>query len=87
MTPQQHRKFACDSHTIYDKTDKAVIIGEWTGAMTDCTPYLNGYNNGSRYEGKMTKSTFHGKYPPNHDIKTWSQQMNTFEQNSKGWVW
>ncbi|QDS71125.1 hypothetical protein FKW77_009783 [Venturia effusa] len=49
-TPQQHRQFACESATLYQNADKPVIIGEWTGAMTDCTPHLNGYNKGSRYE-------------------------------------
>ncbi|KAE9972745.1 hypothetical protein BLS_003903 [Venturia inaequalis] len=99
MTPQQHRQFACSSHTIYDGSDKAVIIGEWTGAMTDCTPHLNGYKTGNRFEGTWENSTVHGKCAANHDIKTWSQQMrddtrafieaqmDTFEQNSKGWVW
>lgn len=98
-TPQQHRQFACSSHTMYDNADKAVIIGEWTGAMTDCTPHLNGYKQGNRFEGTWENSTYHGKCAPNHDIKTWSRQMRddtrafieaqmeTFEQHSRGWVW
>lgn len=34
----------------YRNRDKWLIIGEWSGAMTDCAPYLNGYFQGSRYD-------------------------------------
>lgn len=101
-TPLQHAQYACDASS-YIGSDKPTIIGEWTGAMTDCTPHLNGYNKGSRYEGTFAESgvqsTYHGKCPPNHDITTWSQQMkddtrtyieaqmDTFEKNGVGWVW
>ncbi|KAG8529045.1 uncharacterized protein KY384_005679 [Bacidia gigantensis] len=30
------------------------IIGEWSGALTDCAKYLNGRNEGARYEDKFS---------------------------------
>ncbi|RDW93558.1 glucan 1,3-beta-glucosidase [Aspergillus mulundensis] len=33
--------------------DKPVIVGEWTGALTDCTKYLNGKGIGVRYDGSL----------------------------------
>jgi glucan 1,3-beta-glucosidase len=27
------------------------VFGEWSGALNDCTRYLNGYKAGNRYEG------------------------------------
>ncbi|KAI4163779.1 MAG: hypothetical protein LQ342_002552 [Letrouitia transgressa] len=31
-------------------------VGEWSGALTDCAKYLNGRNEGARYEGKFSAS-------------------------------
>ncbi|OJJ86403.1 glucan 1,3-beta-glucosidase, partial [Aspergillus glaucus CBS 516.65] len=36
------------------KSDKWAIVGEWTGAMTDCAKYLNGKGIGARYDGTMS---------------------------------
>ncbi|CAL5867609.1 uncharacterized protein PFLUO_LOCUS1828 [Penicillium psychrofluorescens] len=48
-------KFASD-HVL--TTDKWTIVGEWTGAMTDCAKYLNGKGIGARYDG-----TYQGSAP------------------------
>ncbi|KAJ5748804.1 uncharacterized protein N7511_010500 [Penicillium nucicola] len=32
-------------------SDKWTVVGEWTGAMTDCAKYLNGKGVGARYDG------------------------------------
>ncbi|KAF7592766.1 exo-1,3-beta-glucanase [Aspergillus hancockii] len=37
-------------------SDKPVVVGEWTGALTDCTRYLNGKGNGARYDGSYISS-------------------------------
>ncbi|KAJ5550866.1 Exo-beta-1-3-glucanase (Exg1) [Penicillium sp. DV-2018c] len=37
-------------------TDKWTVVGEWTGAMTDCAKYLNGKGSGARYEGTFPNS-------------------------------
>lgn len=36
------------------KSDKWAIVGEWTGALTDCAKYLNGKGVGARYDGTMS---------------------------------
>lgn len=38
-----------DQHLVTN--DKWTIVGEWTGAMTDCAKYLNGKGIGARYDG------------------------------------
>lgn len=38
-------------------TGKWCICGEWTGALTDCARYLNGYGKGARYDGSLAGST------------------------------
>lgn len=57
MSPIQYRQAACDSPHIYTGVEKWAIIGEWTGAMTDCASYLNGYTNGSRFDASLSGST------------------------------
>ncbi|KAJ5130333.1 Exo-beta-1-3-glucanase (Exg1) [Penicillium bovifimosum] len=37
-------------------TDKWTVVGEWTGAMTDCAKYLNGKGVGARYDGTFPNS-------------------------------
>ncbi|KAJ5106515.1 CAZyme family GH5 [Penicillium angulare] len=37
-------------------SDKWTVVGEWTGAMTDCAKYLNGKGIGARYDGSYQGS-------------------------------
>lgn len=37
-------------------SDKWTVVGEWTGAMTDCAKYLNGKGIGARYDGTFSGS-------------------------------
>lgn len=58
----QHVQTACsfgkDKLSI---TDKWTIVGEWTGALTDCAKYLNGRGVGARYDGSYGQgSTYLG---------------------------
>ncbi|KAL2013012.1 hypothetical protein VTN00DRAFT_537 [Thermoascus crustaceus] len=39
------------------RTDKWTIVGEWTGAITDCAKYLNGRGLGARYDGTYPGSS------------------------------
>lgn len=58
----QHIKTACSfGKDELVGADKWTVVGEWTGAMTDCAKYLNGRGNGARYDGSYTQgSTYHG---------------------------
>jgi glucan 1,3-beta-glucosidase len=38
-------------------SDKWTVVGEWTGAMTDCAKYLNGKGIGARYDGSFPGSS------------------------------
>ncbi|RVX72630.1 hypothetical protein B0A52_04027 [Exophiala mesophila] len=42
--------------------DKLVVVGEWSGAMTDCAPFLNGVGYGARYDGTYSKHNPDGTY-------------------------
>ncbi|CAG8334229.1 unnamed protein product [Penicillium salamii] len=47
-----HVKNVCGFSSQHIQTgDKWTIVGEWTGAMTDCAKYLNGKGIGARYDG------------------------------------
>lgn len=53
----QHVDLACAfGREKVSKTDKPTIIGEWSGALTDCAKYLNGRGQGARYDGTFPDS-------------------------------
>ena len=60
MTEQEHIAQACGVGWDLRGTDKWTVIGEWCGAFTDCTKWLNGYNTKSRYEGQFGGSPYIG---------------------------
>lgn len=45
------------AHQHLVASDHPVIVGEWTGAMTDCTKYLNGKGVLARYDGTYSSNT------------------------------
>ncbi|KAJ5219139.1 Exo-beta-1-3-glucanase (Exg1) [Penicillium cinerascens] len=52
-----HVSTACgfvNDHVLH--SDKWTVVGEWTGAMTDCAKYLNGKGIGARYDGTFAGS-------------------------------
>ena len=51
MSPSEHVSTACGQAQALSSTDKWTIVGEWTGAQTDCAQWLNGKGNGARYDG------------------------------------
>lgn len=58
MSTAQHASTACGfvkDHVL--TSDKWTIVGEWTGAMTDCAKYLNGKGIGARYDGTYPGSS------------------------------
>ncbi|OKL59624.1 putative glucan 1,3-beta-glucosidase A [Talaromyces atroroseus] len=57
----QHVQTACAYGDKVAATDKWTIVGEWTGALTDCAKYLNGRGVGARWDGSYgSGSSFHG---------------------------
>lgn len=54
--PCDHIRAACDAGPKVKGADKWTIVGEWTGAQTDCAKWLNGLGKGARYDGTLAGS-------------------------------
>ncbi|KAF2820460.1 glucan 1,3-beta-glucosidase precursor [Ophiobolus disseminans] len=99
MTPLQHRQHVCSSSEYYNGADKWTFVGEWTGAMTDCTKYLNGLGRGARYDGTFGGSSRIGDCGWQDDLGRWPQsykddtrryieaQIAAYESKTQGWFW
>lgn len=59
-SPQQHIQTACAVGNKVTQTDKWLIVGEWTGAQTDCAKWLNGLGKGARYDGTFAGGPVYG---------------------------
>lgn len=58
QSPDQHVQSACSfGRNKLTTTDKWTIVGEWTGAMTDCAKCLNGRGIGARYDSSYGQGT------------------------------
>ena len=63
LTPAEHvSQVYSDASEYLGGADKTVVVGEWTAAMTDCAPALNGYGIGARYDGTYSKRNADGSY-------------------------
>ncbi|KAK6583422.1 hypothetical protein PZA11_004498 [Diplocarpon coronariae] len=59
--PCEHVQVACAAGPRVKNTDKWTVVGEWTGAQTDCAKWLNGLGKGARYDGTLAGNTgYHG---------------------------
>ncbi|ETI20048.1 hypothetical protein G647_09063 [Cladophialophora carrionii CBS 160.54] len=63
LTPEEHVNYVYSSADSWAQgQDKFVIAGEWTAAMTDCAPAINGYGVGARYDGTYSTPNADGSY-------------------------
>ncbi|KAK5449467.1 glucan exo-1,3-beta-glucosidase [Exophiala xenobiotica] len=63
LSPEDHVSEVWNSaNTWATGQDKFLIVGEWTAAMTDCAPALNGWGIGARYDGTYSKRNADGSY-------------------------
>lgn len=53
MSVDQHVSSACGSGGDLASGGHPIVVGEWSGALTDCAKYLNGRYTGSRYDGSF----------------------------------
>lgn len=60
QSPSQHVRSACNIGPKLASTDKWTVVGEWTGAQTDCAKWLNGLGKGARYDGTLPGSSYVG---------------------------
>ncbi|CUM68000.1 uncharacterized protein PRCAT00005714001 [Priceomyces carsonii] len=75
------------------------IVGEFSGALTDCTKYINGVGKGARYNGTFQTDHAIGSCENHSNFSSWSDelknntkkfievQMKTFEENANGWIY
>lgn len=98
MTPAQHNTQVCASTNAFATSDKWTIVGEWSAALTDCAPNLNGRFNGARYDGTFAGGTYRGPCAPVNNVAGWSQttkdnyrkyietQIEYYERKTNGWI-
>lgn len=99
LSPEQHVELVYSRASQWAQgQDKFVICGEWSAAMTDCAPFLNGYGIGARYDGTYPASTYVGSCGNINSIDNWSDyqkqtttnyiraQLNVFESQIQGWI-
>ena len=61
MDINSHVNTVCQFGTDHLRNvDKWTVVGEWTGALTDCAKYLNGKGRGARYDGSFDGSSYIG---------------------------
>jgi glucan 1,3-beta-glucosidase len=98
-SPTQHVQTACGLGPMLKGTDKWTVVGEWTGAQTDCAQWLNGRGKGARYDGTFPGSYYvgscNGKYQgtvanlsadDKHNIRSFIEaQLDAYEQHT-GWI-
>lgn len=99
MSSSAHVSAACALGPKLAGTDKWTIVGEWTGAQTDCAKWLNGLGKGARYDGTFpgssTVGSCDGKYTgtvaglSNDDKNNLASfidaQLDAYEQHT-GWI-
>lgn len=63
LSPEDHVNYVYTSASEWAQgQDKFLICGEWTAAMTDCAPAINGYGIGARYDGSYSRRNADGTY-------------------------
>ncbi|TID16152.1 glycoside hydrolase family protein [Venturia nashicola] len=99
LSPAAHVSKACDFGGTMRGASHLIISGEWTGAMTDCTKYLNGYAKGARFDGSFGGGSAVGSCAglQTGSVSSWSQdlkvqtrkfieaQLDAFESR-EGWL-
>jgi glucan 1,3-beta-glucosidase len=97
QTIQQHVDSACTLGWETRNETLWRIVGEWSGALTDCSLWLNGVGRGARYSGDYDNSPYIGSCNGRDNITTWSEQdkqnvrrfveaqMDAYEQGN-GWI-
>lgn len=101
QSPSQHVQAACGVGGQLVGTDKWIVVGEWTGALTDCAKWLNGRDRGARYDGTLDGSSHVGscdgkysgsvaKLAPDEqkNIRAFIEaQLDAYEQHTGWFFW
>ena len=63
LSPEDHVSYVYSHAPAWAQgQDKFLICGEWSAAMTDCAPGLNGWGIGARYDGTYSTQNPDGSY-------------------------
>jgi len=91
LSPEDHVSYVYSSASQWAQgQDKFVICGEWSAAMTDCAPSINGYGVGARYDGTYSKQNADGSYTGStyigscaniNSIDTWTDYQKSTTTN------
>lgn len=96
-TIDEHIETACSWGKDGAKESHINVVGEWSGALTDCTKWLNGAGRGARYSGIFEGSTYVGSCEQYESYDSWPQsfkedtrrfieaQLDAYEQ-AAGWI-
>eukprot|EP00808_Paulinella_micropora_P017641 g21640.t1 len=69
MSDRAHLEFACEkSWAQLAAAPYPTFVGEWSLATTDCMKWLNGFNQGARFEGKFEGDTVVGSCAGRNDL-------------------
>ena len=102
-SPAEHVAAACALGPRLASTDKWTVVGEWTGAQTDCAKWLNGLGKGARYDGTLpvdgvaVVGSCDGKYvgtvdalssDDKNNIRSFIEaQLDAYEQHTGWFFW
>lgn len=74
MNVDEHVRTACNFGIKHTREYHWNVIGEWSAAMTDCTPWLNGVGRGARYTGDYQNSPPFGSCEPYQSLENWTEE-------------
>ncbi len=91
LSPEEHVSYVYSNAPSWAQgQDKFLICGEWSAAMTDCAPGINGWGIGARYDGTYSthnpdgsyaSSTYVGSCGSINFIDQWSQYNKDTTRN------
>ena len=101
QSPSDHVSSACGLGPKLKSVNKWTVVGEWTGAQTDCAKWLNGYGKGARYDGTFKDSYYvgscDGKYTGSvqnlsgddkKNLRSYIEaQLDAYEQHTGWFFW
>ncbi|ODQ64453.1 exo-1,3-beta glucanase [Nadsonia fulvescens var. elongata DSM 6958] len=95
---EEHIGNACELGWATQSENLWRVVGEWSAALTDCAPWLNGVGNGARWDGTFAKGTsLSNNCWPHNDVTAWSEefrynyrryieaQLDSYDQGA-GWI-
>ncbi|KAG7192653.1 uncharacterized protein KQ657_001433 [Scheffersomyces spartinae] len=80
------------------QSENSKVVGEFSGALTDCAPYLNGVGLGHRFDGTLQQTIPIGTCSNYKDIAKWASedivntlkfiylQIQVYERSCGGWI-